>query len=172
LSILSSGRELGPLVNAYDLCRPNCPTVAPDATLDAASQAMEYDGLDEVPVVALGSDSRFLGLVTRQHIAHALNRVAVSLSALSSPQMNIFWATGYRVTRVQIPAAADGVTLRALDPRARFGVTVLAVQDASDPESGFVPATPDRKLRAGELVVAAGRPADIRRFSRAMEESG
>jgi CIC family chloride channel protein len=169
LALLGSRRELGPLVNAYDLCRPNCPTVLPDATLDEASQAMEYDGLDEVPVVASGTDRRFLGLVTRQHIAHALNRIAVSLSSLATQQTNIFWASGYRVTRVPIPDVRAGTTIRALDPRARFGVTVLAVQDASDLQSGFVPPGPDRKLKAGDMLVAAGRPADIRRFIRALE---
>jgi hypothetical protein len=82
-------------------------------------------------------------------------------------QTNICWATGYRVTRLQIPAKSDGVTLR--DSRARFGVTMLVVQDASDPKSGFVPATSDRKLRVGELVVAVGRPCDLRRFAHALE---
>jgi CIC family chloride channel protein len=168
LAAMSTGRELGPLVNAYDLCRPNCPTVGPDSTLDEASQAMEYEALDEVPVVSSPEENRFVGLVTRQHIAQALNRVAVSIASLAAPQTSIFWATGYRVTRIQIPAEADQVTVRSLDPRARFGVTVLAVQDASDPQSGFAPPDPDRKLRAGELIVVAGRPADLRRFVRAL----
>jgi CBS domain-containing protein len=55
--------------------------VSLDANLDEASQLMEHDGLDEIPVVDRNS-RRFLGLVTGRHIAQALNRVSVSLSTL------------------------------------------------------------------------------------------
>ena len=131
---------------------------------------MEHDGLDEIPVVdRVGG--RFLGLVTRQHIAQALNRVSVSLSTLATRDQNIYWATGYRVTRVAVPANAAGKTMRELDPRMRFSVTVLAVQDAGNPESGFVPITPDRPLKEGDELVVAGRSQDIRQFSRELEKS-
>jgi CIC family chloride channel protein len=169
LSMLSGGQEVGPLVNAYDICNTHCATVNLDANLDEASQLMEHDGLDEIPVVdRLGG--RFLGLVTRQHIAQALNRVSVSLSTLATRDQNIYWATGYRVTRVEVPANAAGKTMRELDPRARFSVTVLAVQDAGNLESGFVPITPDRPLKEGEELVVAGRSQDIRQFSRELEQ--
>jgi len=110
--------------------------------------------------------------VTRQHIAQALNRVSVSLSTLATRDQNIYWATGYRVTRLVVPAGAAGKTVRQLDPRARFGVTVLAVQDVSDQGQGFVPLAPDRRLKEGDLIVAAGRPPDIRQFARALESGG
>ena len=101
----------------------------PESNLDDASQLMEHEGLDEIPVV-----ERLHAALSRpgdrRHIAQALNRVAVSLSTLATRDQNIYWATGYRVTRVRVPANAVGRTLRQLDPRARFGVTVLAFQDA------------------------------------------
>jgi len=171
LSMLSGGQEVGPLVNAYDICNPHSATVNLDANLDEASQLMEHDGLDEIPVVERFG-GRFLGLVTRQHIAQALNRVTVSLSTLATRDQNIYWATGYRVTRIAVPANAAGKTMRELDPRMRFSVTVLAVQDAGNPESGFVPITPDRPLKVGDELVAAGRSQDIRQFSRELEKSG
>ncbi|HJU27612.1 MAG TPA: TrkA C-terminal domain-containing protein, partial [Candidatus Binataceae bacterium] len=68
--------------------------------------------------------------------------------------------------------AARGKTLRELDPRARFNVTVLAVQDGSDPESGFAPIAPDRKLREGDLIIAAGRSPDLRRFINELQTPG
>jgi CIC family chloride channel protein len=170
LTLLAGGADLGPLVNAYDIAQTNCPALTPAQSLDVASQLMEQDGLDEIPVVERhGGGGAFLGLVTRQHIAQALNRVTVSLSTLATRDQNIYWATGYRVTRVQVPQAADGKTLRELDPRARFGVTVLAARSAGDSEAGFAPVTPDQKLKEGDLLVAAGRPADIRRFARQLE---
>jgi chloride channel protein, CIC family len=168
LSMIGGGQELGPLVNAFDICNTHAPTVPLDANLDEASQLMEHDGLDEIPVVDRPS-RRFLGLVTGRHIAQALNRVSVSLSTLATRDPNIYWATGYRVTRLTVPANAAGKTVRQLDPRARFSVTVLAVQDANNPDGGFAPITPDRPLKAGDELIAAGRPQDIRQFTNELE---
>jgi CIC family chloride channel protein len=168
LTVIGRGQELGPLVNAFDLCNANGPTVPLDANLDEASQLMEHDGLDEIPVVERLS-RRFLGLVTSRQIAQALNRVSVSLSTLATRDTNIYWATGYRVTRISVPANAAGKTLRQLDPRARFSITVLAVQDANNPDSGFAPITPDRPLKEGDELVAAGRSQDIRQFTHELE---
>jgi CIC family chloride channel protein len=169
LALLGGGGELGPLVNAFDIAQVNCPHLTADQNLDFASQLMEQERLDEIPVVERRDGGRFLGIVARQHIAQALNRVSVSLSALATRDQNIYWATGYRVTRLEVPAAATGTTVRALDTRARFGVTLLALQSGDDPDAGFVPVAPDRRLKTGDLIVAAGRPADIRRFERELE---
>src|SRR5208282_4495859 len=166
---LAGGAELGPLVNAYDLCRRNPPLVMPKSSLYDATQLMEHEGLDELPVVEAPGRPQFLGLVARRNIAQAANRAAVSLSTLATPDNSIFWATGYRVARVTVPDAAVGSTLRTLDPRARFGVTVLALQDRGDSDAGFVPVDPGRRLKSGDLMVVAGRPADLRRFERALE---
>jgi CIC family chloride channel protein len=168
LSMLSGGQELGPLVNAFDICNTHGPTVPLDANLDEASQLMEHEGLDEIPVVERVTQ-RFLGLVTSRHIAQALNRVSVSLSTLATRDSNIYWATGYRVTRISVPANSAGKTVRQLDPRARFSVTVLAVQDANNRDGGFAPITPDRPLKEGDELIAAGRPQDIRQFTHELE---
>ncbi len=156
LSMLVRDNDLSPLVNAYDLCERNPPLVLPDATLDAASELMGVDGLEEIPVADRPHDGQFLGLVTRRHLAQALNRVALSLTSIARGDSNIYWATGYRVTRVAVPAESVGLTIRTLDPRARFGVTVLAIRDFDDPGSGFVPVSPDRPLKAGDLLVDRG----------------
>jgi Trk K+ transport system NAD-binding subunit len=127
--------------------------------------------LEELPVVehlsfGLG---RFLGLVTRRDIVQALNRVAVSLAATGTREPNIFWATGYHVTQLRVPETANGKTLRQLDPRARFGVSVLAVQGGADRDSGFMTIAPDQPLKPGDLLIAAGRSADLRTFRRVLE---
>ncbi|HYK64832.1 MAG TPA: chloride channel protein [Patescibacteria group bacterium] len=168
LSMISGGQELGPLVNAFDICNTHAPTVTFNANLDEASQLMEHDGLDEIPVVEHATNA-FLGLITSAHIAQALNRVSVSLSTLATRDQNIYWATGYRVSRIGVPVNAAGRTVRQLDPRARFSVTVLAVQDANNPDGGFAPITPDRPLKEGDQLIAAGRAQDIRQFSQELE---
>jgi len=171
LSMLAGGTELGALVNAYDLSRQNPPVLAAESSLDQATQLMEYEALEELPVVEhLGfMHGRFLGLVTRRNIVQAFNHVAVSLAATGTREPNIFWAAGYRVTQLPVPETASGKTLRQLDPRARFAVSVLAVQGAANPHSGFTTIAPDQPLRHGDLLIAAGRSADLRNFRRALE---
>lgn len=168
LALLASGDEISPLVNAYDVGRRNCPTIIADASLDEASQLMVYESLDEIPVVDGPHGGRLLGLITRHAIAQTLNRAAVSLSTLDTRGDNLFWSTGYRVSRIKIPPAADGKTLRELDPRARWGVSVLAVQDGGL-EGNFVTIDPDRPLATGNLIVAAGRVGSLRQFQRQLE---
>ena len=171
LSMLAGGVELGALVNAYDLSRQNPPVLAAESSLDQAIQLMDYEALEELPVVEhLGfSHGKFLGLVTRQNIVHAFNHTAVSLAATGTREQNIFWASGYRVTQLRVPETVNGKTLRQLDPRARFAVNVLAVQGVADPDSGFTTFAPDQPLRQGDLLIAAGRSADLRNFRRALE---
>jgi hypothetical protein len=134
---------------------------------------MEYEALEELPVVEhLGfKHGKFMGLVSRRNIVQAFNHVAVSLAATGTREQNIFWATGYRVSQLRVPESANGKTLRQLDPRARFGVSVLAVQGAADTDSGFTTVAPDQPLRQGDLLVAAGRSADLRNFLRALENA-
>jgi K+/H+ antiporter YhaU regulatory subunit KhtT len=143
--------------------------ITPDSNLDQAAQLMEYEALEELPVTATASGGKFLGLVTRRSIAQALNRVTVSLASTEQGDRGIFWASGFRVSRITIPPSADGKSLRDLDPRARFAVSVLAIQDGQQPDQGFAPIAPDRRLKAGDTVVASGRPADLRRFTRELE---
>lgn len=169
LALLVGGNELGPLVNAYDLAWRNPPMVTPATSLDEATQLMEYDALEELPVVEKEHGGKFLGLVTRRAIAQTFNRVSVSLSTLATRESNIYWATGYRVSRVAVPEAAAGKTLRELDPRARFEVSVLAVRNRDDPQAGFVPIAPDRALKAGDELIVAGRAPGLRQFARQLQ---
>jgi CIC family chloride channel protein len=169
LALLAGGSQLGPLINAYDLGRSNPPTLTPDSTLDEAIQLMEYEALDELPVTDRPHGLVFLGLISRHAIAQAVNRVTVSLTSFATRERDIFWATGYRVSRITIPTSSAGKTLRQLDPRARYNVTIFAVQPQGDLDSGFAPIAPDRPLAVGDVIIAAGRPSDLRRFTRYLE---
>lgn len=169
LSVLAGGSELSPLVNAYDLAWHNHPTVTPDNSLDEATQLMEYEALEELPVIDPKDSRNLLGLVSRRAIAQTFNRVNVSMSSLATRDNNIFWATGYRVSRLNVPPGAAGKTLRELDPRARHSVSVLAVRAADDPDGGFSPISADRALKPGDLLVVAGRPSGLRSLARELE---
>ncbi len=169
LAVLVSGDDLGPLVNAFDLAWRNPPVATPAMSLDAATQMMEYDALEELPVTDREHGGKFLGLVTRSAIAQTFNRVSVSLSTLATRDSSIYWASGYRVSRLAVPEPSAGKTIRQLDPRARFDVSVLAIRERDNPTLGFVPVVPDRPLKAGDELIVAGRPASVRHFARDLQ---
>ena len=75
------------------------------------------------------------------------------------------WSKGYRVVRLPVPVAWDGRTLRQLDCRAHFGVSVLAVEPRDKPGHTFEVPDPDRRLEAGDALVVAGPSAAVPRFS-------
>jgi CIC family chloride channel protein len=168
LGLLAEGAELGALVNAWDVSRQHPPVLTLEANLDQAAQLMEYEALEELPVAQTATGDRFIGLVTRTNIAHAFNRVTLSPAALATGENNIFWASGYRVSRMQIPSGAVGKTLRDLDVRTRFEISVLAVQ-ANGADGGFAPVAADRPFQADDLIIAAGGSADLRRFARELD---
>ncbi len=170
LGLLATGIELGALVNAYDLCRHSAPFVTPTSNIDEALQAMDFDGLNELPVIENDGKRLLVGIITRQAIAQAASRAAISLSTASVAGGDIPWSTGYRAIRVVVPDGAAGKTLRELNPRAKFGVSVLAVRDAAKPSSGFTLGDPDRPLKGGDVIVAAGRPSALRLFQRELEQ--
>ncbi|MCL5044457.1 MAG: chloride channel protein [Deltaproteobacteria bacterium] len=169
IGLLASAPELGPLVNAYDLCWRDCPVVGPEADLNEANQLLDIAGLGELPVVNNPTERKLLGMVAQIDISGVLNRLSLSLTTLAPADKDVFWASDYRLMRLRVPSAADAKTLRQLDPRARYGVSVLAFQDAAHPDKGFSPLAPDLPLKTGDLIVAAGRPADLRRFVRELE---
>jgi len=168
LELLSRKNSLETLVNAFDVARRHPPVVTPESNLDQALQYLQAEGIEELPVVE-GPSHRLVGLISRHAIALAVNRATASLDALAARDTGIFWSTDYRIARVRVPAASAGKTLRELNPRARFAVTILAVQSSSSPTTGFAPIGPDHILNQGDLLVAAGRPANVRVFERYLE---
>jgi chloride channel protein, CIC family len=171
LTLLAEGAEVGALINAWDISRRDPPVLTPDSNLDQAAQIMEHEGLDELPVVEKTPAGKFLGLVDRHDIARALGRVALSMSAVMTRASNIFWASGYRVERMNVPRGLVGKTLREIDVRSRFGVSVLAVQSGGDADGGFSPSSPDRPFQADDVILVAGHAADSRRFASVLEDS-
>jgi len=169
LAFVGESNELGAVVNAWDLSRHNPPRLTPDANLDQAAQMMEHEALDELPVTDHGPHGKFIGLVTRSNIARAFNRASLSTAALSAPDNSIFWASGYRVARLSVPNGLIGRSLRELDVRTRFDVSILAFQPAGA-NGGFAPVDPDRPFQPGDLIIAAGSSPALRRFERELTE--
>jgi len=69
----------------------------------------------------------------------------------------------YRVIVLPVPARWVGLSLRELDCRARYGVTVLAVQPRGrEAEGGYEIPDPNRPLAPGDMLVLAGTADGLR----------
>ncbi len=154
---------------AADLCDRNVPTVTPDSSLGQALGRMEEDNREELPVVDPADPRRVLGLLSRADVIRAYNRALVTMRTIPGaagademPQ----WSKGYRVLRLPVPVSWDGRTLRELDCRAQFGVSVLAVEPHDKPGHTFEVPDPDRRLEAGDTLVIAGPSAAVTTLQR------
>jgi chloride channel protein, CIC family len=166
VGLLLHVNDLKMVVNAADVGRSDFPTIAPEASLEEALHLIEDELTGELPVVDCDHSDRLLGIITRHDIAQALTRATGSVVLLGRRDTNIYWSTGYRVTRIRLPPGAEGKTLRDLNPRARFGASILAIQSATDPLGGFELLEPDEKLHEGDIVIVAGRSVGLRALER------
>ena len=141
--------------------------MTPKSSLEDALHLMEDELTGELPVIDDEDSPILVGTITRHDIAQALSRATGSVGSVSRHDTHIFWSTEYRVARIRIPPGAKGgKNLRGLNTRARFGVSVLAIQSGSDPLGGFCTLDPDQSLIPGDIVIAAGRSAGLRAFQR------
>ncbi len=161
--------DAGTARTAAELCDRNVPTVTPETSLGQALGRMEEDDREELPVVASDEPTRVLGLLSRADVIRAYNRALVTMRTIPGaagademPQ----WSKGYRVARFPVPATWDNHTLRELDCRARFGVSVLAVEPRDKPGHTFEVPDPDRRLEAGDTLVLAGPTTVMSTFER------
>ncbi len=156
---------------AADLCDRNVPTVTPTTSLGKALGRMEADDVEEIPVVDDAAPDRIVGLLSRADVIRAYNRTLLTARTVPGaprgeelPQ----WSRAYHVATLAVPPQWLGHSLRALDCRARYGVSVLAVQDGDKPGRTFEVPDPDRILHAGESLVIAGPAAAVRRLERTL----
>ncbi|MCC6764470.1 MAG: chloride channel protein [Deltaproteobacteria bacterium] len=161
--------EAGSERTAGDLCDRHVPTVTLETSLGQALGRMEEDDRDALPVVASDDQTRVLGLLSRADVIRAYNRALVAMRTIpgaAGVDALPRWSKGYRVVRFEVPRGWDGRTLRELDCRARFGVSVLAVERRDDPGHTFEVPDPDHALAAGDTLVLAGPAGEVTDFER------
>src|SRR5262249_18033256 len=158
--------NLGPLVVAADLADPNVPTLTPAQSLADAFRLMESEGLEDVPVVDASNPRRVVGMLSRADVIGAYNRTVASLGELSVGTWLTSgaarWAEQFRVVSVAAPEGWVGRSLRDIDCRARYGISVLAVRPAGARDGAYEPPDPDRALAAGDQLVLAGTMENLR----------
>jgi CIC family chloride channel protein len=153
--------SLRPLVVARDLCDPDVPTLTPEATLGEAARLLEAESAEDLPVVDPGDRRRILGVLSRADLIAAYNRAVAVLGApLASAAVTAEpdRLAGQRVLDLEVPRAWVGRSLRDLDCRTRYGITVLARRPAGEDADAYEVPDPSRPLAAGDVLVVVGPP--------------
>jgi CBS domain-containing protein len=165
LALVTSSEDPARIGKAADVCDTNSPTLAPNANLDQALRLMESEGVEELAVTT-AANQHLVGLLSRSAVRSALNRATASIVSVVRSDAPITWSDQYQVAQIRVGAGASGKSIRQLDPRMRFGVNIVGMQQAYPGAAGFGPPDPDRVLRLGDLLLAAGSPSSVRSFRR------
>jgi len=90
--------------------------------------------------------------------------------ALASPHVQDFVIVGenFAIVESEVGEKVDGKTLKELELRQRFGVSVIAVlkpeEEDGKPEARMVMPTPDTVLHKEDVLLIIGRQKDLKRF--------
>jgi CIC family chloride channel protein len=159
---------------AADVMERDFPTVLPESTLSEVFRKFGTCHLDELPVVEDTSDGpgKLLGTITRRAVFVHYNREILRQNALGlkfvyegadeDSRMSLGLPKDNEVKVLHVPEAMVGRTLKELDIRARFNVSILAVRSHRyDPTTDSDIPSPDRVLKRNETLILVGRHRDI-----------
>ncbi len=171
---LSEGGLEG-LVIARDLARPISTTTHPQETLAECLRKLAEADLEQLPVIDVNPVSKLVGVVTQRDLIdlydrQVLRREFIGTASVTASQDRNTLTLPHRYTVVPfpLPAAYVGKTLRELDLRARYHVTVIAVRTETSSGSRDNLPQPEQLLQAGEILVLAGYREDIADLRRSL----
>ena len=163
-TILRDADDLQPLLVGADVMRPCSGRVHPEDTLDRCMALFALRQMEELPVV--GKGEKLVGRIARATVIAHYNREILRRDAVLKfveeaererpDEERVHVPTGDVKDEIPVGGALVGRTLRELNLRARFDVTVYALRDEHG-ESTF-PA-PGRPLTTGQILVVYG-PAE------------
>jgi CIC family chloride channel protein len=167
---LSDG-ELEGLIIARDLSHPVSVMTHPQETLAECLQKFSGSTTERLPVVDAGSAPKVIGVVAQQDLIDLYNREVLRKEFLSSlpgtgsrAQNALTLPRQYSVLPLGLPTAFIGKTLKELDLRAKYNVTVLAVRtQKASTFRDYLP-EPEQPLRQGDTLILAGHQEALHTF--------
>jgi CIC family chloride channel protein len=175
-------QELSNLLIAADLAET--PRSIPgDASIAAVNEKLWFIDTGEVPVVAAGPGSKFLGVITRRDVLGFLDREILRRNMLLG---EVHWKEGgnegvdylelpegMRLQALEVPKRLVGVTLADAQLRSLHGLNIIAISkvDQYGTEKRYAP-KPDYVLAKGDLLVAVGTTEDVESFERMRRPDG
>lgn len=168
---------LGPLVIAEDLLQKPEATAGPDETLARCLEKFAAIEQEYLPVVSPAMQLQ--GVISQRDILNLYNRemlrheyLGLSLRAerfTSSVHERVRLPHEYVVEVIRVPVQYAGKTLREIQLRTHFSLTVVAVRRGGFNGQDELP-NPDWPLMRQDYLVLVGRPVDVRRFTAESEE--
>ena len=165
--------NLGTVLIADDLCTPQPEVVHRLDTLEDCLIALGHHDTGDLPVLYSEAHPVLVGIVTRQGILEVYNR-----EVLQHRDAGIQLVTGearmrdcvelperYKVQLLTPPPRWHGSTLRDLELRQRFGISVLAVKHRAllgEPDNRIP--DPDRPLEPGDRLIVVGEARQLERL--------
>lgn len=164
---------LGPLVIAKDLAHNPGVTTTPAETLARCLEKFARADQEYLPVVSptttelqgFISHRDVLDLYNREILRHEYLGLSLRSETISTAVLEqVRLPHAYTVVIVQVLPRYVGRTLRELQLRARFNLTVVAIRPGGFHNQDELP-DPDQPLGPHDHLVLVGRPEDVQRFA-------
>ena len=162
------------VLTAGMIASTDVPTRSPDERLSEAIGRWSHLSRDRLPVVEKG---KYLGELSAGDILFLysqevlrkearLARFDRSGGSRAGGATYVELPSEYVVAEVTLPRAYDGMTLRQLDARRRFGLNILELKRRRGRPSleERMLADADMELEAGDTLIVVGRPSEIALF--------
>lgn len=171
-------QTLGELVIANDLCQPCRATVTPNDTLARCLELLIATEQEYLPVVDKDS-GQLQGIVSYRDLLQLYHReihqaeyLGLDLRAQgrAAVREDVRLPQDYTITVLPVPAWCVGSTLRLLQLRTRFGLTVVAIRKGGIQRRDDLP-DPNEILPAHDYLVVVGRTEGIEQFRNGASEA-
>ncbi len=176
-----SEKSLAGLVVAKDLVSLSSSiAIEMDANLVQCLRKFDLYEIDELPVVEDVTANRLVGKIGRSDIIHFYNREILRQGSLGlkfiqsrlpdarETQSYVTLPENYEINVVSVNEAMQGNTLRDLDIRNNYGVTVVAINRQGDRgvRNVIIP-DPGERLTRKDLLVLLGKKDDLKMLKEA-----
>ncbi len=175
---LSEG-GLDGLIIARDVAHPVSAMTHPGETLAECLEKFSGNATERLPVVDSASARKVVGVVAQQDVIDLYNREVLRKEFLGTVPIDSTQRRGaltlppqYTVVPLRLPPAFSGRTLKDLDLRAQYDVTVLAVRTPANSGSRDYLPQPDQPLQATDTLILAGHQQALETFQRRFSTSG
>jgi CBS domain-containing protein len=165
------------LVIARDLARPVFTTTYPEETLAECLRKFTGTGFEQLPVVEGIPVSKLVGVVTQRDLIDLYDREVLRKEFLGTISVATPWSRSaltlprrYTVVPFPFPTEFAKKTLKELNLRARYGVTVIAVRTETSTGPRDDLPQPEQPLQAGEILILAGHREDIAKLQRSVPQ--
>ncbi|MEW6672821.1 MAG: chloride channel protein [Thermodesulfobacteriota bacterium] len=173
-------QSLAGLVVAKDLVTlSGGPFIEMDATVAQCMRKFSTYEAEELPVVENSNTLKLVGKISRQYLINFYNREILRQGSLglkfiqgrlpttAPTQSYIDLPDDFEIQVLPVTADMRGQTLKNLDVRNTFGVTVVSINRISERgERAVVIPRPDEALQKGDMLVLIGKREDLNRLKK------